>query len=77
MSLRPLLAHIDRDPTAARLADEGGRAFVSQSIRPYVIAALAERDPRRPLVVVAGDDRSARDLAVELRAWIRPRVVRF
>ena len=77
MSLRPLLSHIDRDRDARLLADEGGRAFVSQSIRPYVIAAIAERDPRRPTVVVAGDDRSARDLAVELRQWLRPRVVRF
>ena len=45
MSLRPLLAHIDRDSDARLLADRGGRAFVSQSIRPYVIAAVAERYP--------------------------------
>jgi len=28
-------------------------------------------------VVVAGDDRAARDLAADLRAWLRPRAVRF
>ena len=31
----------------------------------------------RPAVVVAGDDRQARDLAADLRAWLRPRPVRF
>ena len=60
-----------------QLADEGGSAFVSQSLRPFVIAALADRDVRRPTVVVAGDDRSARDLAQDLRAWLRPRAVRY
>ena len=65
------------DPAAAKLADEGGSAFVSQSLRAYVIAALADRDVRRPTVVVAGDDRSARDLAQDLRAWLRPRAVRY
>ena len=77
MALRTFLSHIDNDPAAARLADEGGSAFVSQSLRPYVIAALADRDVRRPTVVVAGDDRAARDLAQDLRAWLRPRPVRY
>ena len=77
MTLRPLLRHIDHDATAARLADAGGRAFVSQAIRPYVIAAVADRDPRTPTLVVAGDDRSARDLATDLRQWLRPRTVRL
>ncbi len=77
MALRSFLQHIDNDPAATRLADEGGSAFVSQSLRAYVIAALADRDVRRPTVVVAGDDRSARDLAQDLRAWLRPRAVRY
>ena len=77
MPLRPFLAHLEHDPTASRLADEGGSAFVSQSLRPFLIAALADRDVRRPTVVVAGDDRAARDLAADLRAWLRPRPVRF
>src|SRR5215216_2660362 len=77
MPLRSFLSHLEHDPTASRLADEGGPAFVSQSLRPFLIAALADRDVRRPTVVVAGDDRSARDLAADLRAWLRPRPVRF
>ena len=77
MALRTFLKHLDHDPAAVKLADEGGSAFVSQSLRPFVIAALADRDTRRPTVVVAGDDRSARDLAQDLRAWLRPRAVRY
>ena len=77
MALRSFLNHLDHDPAAAKLADEGGSAFVSQSLRAYVIAALADRDVRRPTVVVAGDDRAARDLAQDLRAWLRPRAVRY
>ena len=77
MALRAFLNHLDHDPAAAKLADEGGSAFVSQSLRAYVIAALADRDVRRPTVVVAGDDRAARDLAQDLRAWLKPRAVRF
>ena len=33
--------------------------------------------PDRPALVVAGDDRQARDLAADLRAWLAPRPVRF
>src|SRR5215217_3127823 len=77
MPLRSFLSHLEHDPQASRLADEGGSAFVSQALRPYLLAALADRDVRRPTVVVAGDDRSARDLAADLRAWLRPRPVRF
>jgi transcription-repair coupling factor (superfamily II helicase) len=77
MSLRPLLSHLDRHPDADRLSEPGARAFVSQSLRPYLIAAVADRDTRRPTVVVAGDDRQARDLAADLRAWLQPRPVRF
>ena len=77
MPLRSFLSQLEHDPAASRLADEGGAAFVSQSLRPYLIAALADRDVRRPAVIVAGDDRSARDLAADLRAWLRPRTVRL
>jgi transcription-repair coupling factor (superfamily II helicase) len=77
MPLRSFLSHLEHDPQASRLAGEGGSAFVSQALRPYLLAALADRDVRRPTVVVAGDDRSARDLAADLRAWLRPRAVRF
>src|SRR5246500_1980055 len=75
--LRTLLIHADEDPQVARLAQDGGRAFVSQSLRPYLVAALLDRDPGRPAVVVAGDDRAARDLAAGLRTWLEPRTVRY
>ena len=75
--LRPLLAHADDDPQTAALARDGGDAFVSQSLRPYLVAALVDRDPTRPAIVVAGDDRAARELASGLRAWLEPRQVRY
>ncbi|HWD77008.1 MAG TPA: transcription-repair coupling factor [Solirubrobacteraceae bacterium] len=75
--LSPLLAHADDDSQTAALAREGGQAFVSQSLRPYLVAALLDRDPGRPAVVVAGDDRAARDLAAGLRTWLEPRTVRY
>ncbi|MBV8431047.1 MAG: DEAD/DEAH box helicase, partial [Solirubrobacterales bacterium] len=75
--LRTLLTHTDEDPQTDALARDGGRAFVSQSLRPYLISALLDRDPERAAIVVAGDDRSARDLASGLRAWLEPRTVRY
>src|SRR3954462_9469572 len=71
--LRAFLDHLEHDPAAARLANEGGTAFVSQSLRPFVVAALADQDPQRPALVVVGDDRAARDLALDLKAWLAPR----
>jgi transcription-repair coupling factor (superfamily II helicase) len=75
--LSALLAHADDDPQTGALAADGGEAFVSLSLRPYLIAALLDRDPDRPAIVVAGDDRAARDLAAGLRAWLDPRSVRY
>ncbi|MGZ4246065.1 MAG: CarD family transcriptional regulator, partial [Solirubrobacteraceae bacterium] len=75
--LSSLLSHAEDDPQTAALTREGGEAFVSQSLRPYLVAALLDRDRDRPAVVVAGDDRAARDLAAGLRAWVDPRVVRY
>src|SRR3954449_4147063 len=81
MSLRQLLTYAHDDPSVTALADaarsEPQRAFVSASMRPYLIAALADEDPQRPALVVAGDDRAARDLAADLRAFLAPRLVRF
>jgi len=77
-ALRSLLGLIEQDESGARLAREGGRAFVSSSLRAYVIAALAERERGlRPALVVVGDDRAARDLAGDLGAWLSPRRVRY
>ena len=79
-ALRALLGFVQDDEQALRLAREGGHAFVSRSLRPYLIAALAEIDEAacaRPLLVVVGDDRAARDLAADLRAWLAPRRVRY
>ncbi len=75
--LRALLSHADDDPQTGALARDGGRAFVSQALRPYLVAALLDRDPGTPAIVVAGDDRGARDLAAGLRAWLEPRTVRY
>src|SRR3954467_2157605 len=78
MALRPLLSRFAEHPDGAALIADGGRAFVSQSMRPYLVAALAEgAHADRPTLVVAGDDRQARDLAADLRAGLAPRPVRF
>src|SRR5438067_11494786 len=75
--LRALLSHADDDRQTGALARDGGRAFVSQALRPYLIAALLDRDQGQPAIVVAGDDRAARDLAAGLKAWLDPRPVRY
>ncbi|MGH2915354.1 MAG: transcription-repair coupling factor, partial [Solirubrobacteraceae bacterium] len=75
--LSQLLAHADADPQTAALARAGGDAFVSLSLRPYLVAALLDNDPGRAAIVVAGDDRAARELAAGLGAWLSPRTVRY
>ncbi len=75
--LRAFLDHLEHDPAAVQLANEGGSAFVSLSLRPFVVAALADRDARRPALIVVGDDRAARDLSNDLKAWLSPRPVRY
>ncbi len=81
MSLRPLLNLLAVDDDGARLARDGGRAFVSASMRPYLVAALLDGVDGpltgRPAVVIAGDDRQARELAADLSTWLAPRPVRF
>jgi transcription-repair coupling factor (superfamily II helicase) len=79
--LRSLLTYAQHDPSVSALADaarsEPQRAFVSASMRPYLLAALIDSEPERPALVVAGDDRAARDLAADLKAFLSPRKVRF
>jgi transcription-repair coupling factor (superfamily II helicase) len=79
--LRQLLTYAHQDRSVAALAeaarDEPQRAFVSASLRPYLLASLIDAEPERPALVVAGDDRAARDLAADLKAFLAPRSVRF
>src|SRR5215218_224813 len=83
MALRQLLSYAHQDSAVTALADataNGGetqRAFVSSSLRPYLLAALLDAEPSRPALVVAGDDRAARDLAGDLRAFLAPRPVKL
>jgi transcription-repair coupling factor (superfamily II helicase) len=84
MSLRQLLTYAHENDAVTALADAAReradgpeRAFVSASLRPYLLAALLDEDPERPALVVAGDDRAARDLAADLKAFLSPRLVRF
>jgi transcription-repair coupling factor (superfamily II helicase) len=81
MSLRQLLTYAHESDAVMALAEsarrEPQRAFVSSSLRPYLLAALVDADPSRPALVVAGDDRAARDLAADLKAYLAPRPVRF
>ena len=67
MSLRQLLTYAHDDAAfgaLSRAAENGAggpeRAFVSQSLRPYLVAALVDDHPERPALIVTGDDRSAR-----------------
>ncbi|HMB53858.1 MAG TPA: transcription-repair coupling factor [Thermoanaerobaculia bacterium] len=89
MSLKPLLeiaAENERVHALAGRAREaaagGEEAAVpaSATLRPLLLATLLE-DERglagRPALLVAADDRSARDLAAELRAYLAPRRVRL
>src|SRR5437660_12333570 len=78
--MRTLLGLALQDESALALARDGGHAFVSASMRPYLIAALTDSDDaarNRPTLVVVGDDRAARDLAADLGTWLAPRRVRY
>src|SRR3954468_6251805 len=81
MALRQLLTYAHDSPEVEALSDaarrEPQRAFVSSSLRPYLLASLLDAEPDRPALAVAGDDRAARDLAADLKAFLDPRPVRF
>jgi transcription-repair coupling factor (superfamily II helicase) len=89
MSLRPLIeiaAENERVHALAsrvREAADGGEAAevrASAMLRPLLLAALLEDDrglAGRPALLVGPDDRSARDLAADLRAYLAPRRVRL
>ena len=53
---------------------------MSPGVKPYLLAALLESEDAllsRPALLATPDDRSARDLAVELGEYLAPRRVRF
>jgi transcription-repair coupling factor (superfamily II helicase) len=89
MSLRPLLDLAAENERVHALAGEvlaaadGGESVslrASQTLRPLLLAALLEDDrglAGRPALLVAADDRAARDLAADLRAFLAPRRVRL
>jgi transcription-repair coupling factor (superfamily II helicase) len=83
MSLRPLLQIATENERLRALrsavAAEGTvDAYVSAAMRPYLLAALIGGDQEAtpgPSLIVAADDRSARDLAGDLKAFLAPRPV--
>jgi transcription-repair coupling factor (superfamily II helicase) len=86
MSLRPLLQIANENERlgalrcAVRETDGTVDAYVSASMRPYLLAALIggdEEGTQGPALIVAADDRSARDLARDLKAFLAPRPVHF
>jgi transcription-repair coupling factor (superfamily II helicase) len=89
MSLRPLIEIAAESERLHALcgrvreaADGGELATVRASapLRPLLLATLLDDDrglAGRPALLVSADDRSARDLAADLRAYLAPRRVRF
>src|SRR5215211_1718520 len=85
MSLRPLLEIVNESERLAALretvrsSDRGPvDAYVSAAMRPYMLAALIggeDGEAGGPVLVVSADDRSARDLAGDLKAFLAPRPV--
>ena len=85
MSLRPLTQiAIENDRFRSLATAVGGEgphdAHMSPGVRPYLLAALVEAEwglAGRPVLIVTPDDRSARDLALELGAYLEPRRARY
>jgi transcription-repair coupling factor (superfamily II helicase) len=75
--LAPLLEHLAESEYGLALARDGGEAFCSSALRPFLIAALLARADERAAIVVAPDDRAAGELAADLASWLSPRRVRF
>src|SRR3954447_19527428 len=89
MSLRPLVdlaaenERVHALTGSVRDAAAGGEKVevpASATLRPLLLATLLEDDrglAGRPALLVAADDRSARDLVADLRAYLAPRRVRL
>jgi transcription-repair coupling factor (superfamily II helicase) len=82
-ALLPIALENERVTALARALSEQRstplEAHVSAALRPYLLAALLsspELATGTPSLLVAPDDRSARDLAADLRAYLAPRQVR-
>ena len=83
MSLRPLLEIATENERVAALRSalrESGPAvdaYASAALRPFLLASLigAGDAPAGPVLIVTADDRSARDLAADLNAFLAPRRV--
>src|SRR4051794_31871586 len=75
--LRSLLTYARHDDSVEKLVADSHespqRAFVSASLRPYLLASLLDSDPERPALIVAGGDRAARGLAADLEGQPSPR----
>jgi transcription-repair coupling factor (superfamily II helicase) len=80
MTLRPLLKIANENERLAALRDDLRAsdglldAYVSSSLRPYLLAALVDDDGAspHPVLIVAADDRAARDLAADIGAFLAP-----
>jgi transcription-repair coupling factor (superfamily II helicase) len=88
MSLRPLIEIAAENERLHALASRVREASpgepvpiqASATLRPLLLATLLEDDrglAERPALLVSADDRSARDLAADLQAYLAPRRVRF
>jgi transcription-repair coupling factor (superfamily II helicase) len=86
MNLRPLLETAAESEglhalSAALEAGDGTvEAYASAALRPYLLATLIDHREGvagRPVLIVTADDRSARDLAGDLKAYLSPRGVQF
>jgi transcription-repair coupling factor (superfamily II helicase) len=83
MSLRPLLRIATENERLSALREalrsrgDTVDAYVSSSLRPYLLAGLVDQDDTVPVLIVAADDRAARDLAADLKAFLAPRSVHF
>jgi transcription-repair coupling factor (superfamily II helicase) len=85
MSLRPLLDIAAENERLRALREALAapargpiQAYVSASLRPYLLASLADSPDGAgsgPVLIVTADDRSARDLAADLRAFLAPRPI--
>jgi transcription-repair coupling factor (superfamily II helicase) len=81
-ALLDIAAENDRFRSLSTTVRAGGpvEAHMSAAVQPFLLAALVAAEhglAGRPALMVTPDDRSARDLARELAAFLAPRAVRY